>query len=419
MPTLKDDDACISCRASRPAEGWPTAYDVGPAAGEQTRQLVLQDIPGGFEVRALLAVDPGRWVYRVLRRESESAVPLELVALSRQSGASLPQASVFADLEARMGVRAPALQRVFAVGELDRDRVYAVVEPLAGAPLYSVLAHGSLPLGRFLHLAIALVEFLHGLWDAGATAGPITPSRVFLEPQWNGTDHVQVQSTWFLGPEGPRYDLGPFAAPEWRPGRDTRAADVFSLGATLVRVLTGKPAYSREDRSEALRRGEPPIWQPLQLDDGEAVPADLNEVLRRMLAYDPGARPLDLRAVRMALEDVLADNEPSIAPPMLWEDVSVTPQDQVEEAPATGPAVEEPEETAVAVAAMGPVLVPVPADASTPSSAPTVRPSEPRIGTGSPAAPSRGAWPMLWFGLAFAGTALVLALVALIVSASF
>jgi formylglycine-generating enzyme required for sulfatase activity len=100
-----------------------------------------------------------------------------------------------------------------------------------------------------------------------------------------------------------------YMSPEQAAGRLDRlgpASDVYSLGATLYCVLTGRAPVEARDRDEALRRverGEFP--RPRELD--RAIPAALEAVCLKAMARDPAGRyatPLDLAG---DLEHWLAD----------------------------------------------------------------------------------------------------------------
>jgi WD40 repeat protein/tRNA A-37 threonylcarbamoyl transferase component Bud32 len=101
-----------------------------------------------------------------------------------------------------------------------------------------------------------------------------------------------------------------FMSPEQAAGRLDRlgpASDVYSLGATLYVLLTGRPPLDGSDAAEVLKRAQRGDWPaPRQLKP--AVPAALDAVCRKAMARDPAARygsALDLAA---ELERWLADD---------------------------------------------------------------------------------------------------------------
>jgi serine/threonine protein kinase len=72
-----------------------------------------------------------------------------------------------------------------------------------------------------------------------------------------------------------------------RHGLVDHRTDVYSLGATLYELLTGRPAVEGKDRQEILKRiadGEP----PRAADSG--VPADLETIVLKALAKEPAER---------------------------------------------------------------------------------------------------------------------------------
>src|SRR5262249_21034037 len=81
-----------------------------------------------------------------------------------------------------------------------------------------------------------------------------------------------------------------YMAPEQAQGRPASpATDVFSLGASLYRLLTGRPPYGGEAGAQALEQASQgrPV-PPRQVD--RRVPRALERVCLRAMAADPGQR---------------------------------------------------------------------------------------------------------------------------------
>ncbi|MCC6553047.1 MAG: protein kinase, partial [Polyangiaceae bacterium] len=89
-------------------------------------------------------------------------------------------------------------------------------------------------------------------------------------------------------------------APELiRGGEATPASDLFSLGATLVELLSGRPLFERIE--DALREFEIP---PLHVG-GQPVTVEVSLIIRDLLAPQPNERPVDAADVAERLGEVL------------------------------------------------------------------------------------------------------------------
>ena len=85
--------------------------------------------------------------------------------------------------------------------------------------------------------------------------------------------------------------------------KDDARADVFSLGVTLFEMLTGQTPYPPASERDMLRRRLSEIPRDLA-NHLHQPPAGLCELMKRLLANDPGQRPnaLELVHVLVGLE---------------------------------------------------------------------------------------------------------------------
>jgi len=83
-------------------------------------------------------------------------------------------------------------------------------------------------------------------------------------------------------------------------------ADIYSLGATLYYLSTGKSPYQGHTLFEVmtkLARAEPPA--ALRELSGQRIPEVLAILIERMMSFDPGQRPPDMKHVLQGLDQCL------------------------------------------------------------------------------------------------------------------
>ena len=91
-----------------------------------------------------------------------------------------------------------------------------------------------------------------------------------------------------------------YMAPEQATGQDVdRRADVWSVGSTLYRALSGMPPFADREALAAFLAGRP--LRPLP----DTIPAPVREVVQRALQLDPADRYASADAMRAALEGAL------------------------------------------------------------------------------------------------------------------
>ncbi len=178
----------------------------------------------------------------------------------------------------------PNIVTIYDAGEADGN-AYIAMEYLEGPSLRQVLDdHPPLPLSRVLEIGAQVARGLAYAHEHGVVHRDVKPANVILV---NGR-RPKITDFGIAGAAGdvsselagsPKY-----MAPEQVRGEalDGRA-DVFSLGAVLYELLTGKQPFTGENVEAiiaAVREHEPP--PPSALDP--RVPREVDRVIMRMLA---------------------------------------------------------------------------------------------------------------------------------------
>jgi tetratricopeptide (TPR) repeat protein len=187
----------------------------------------------------------------------------------------------------------PNTVTIFDVGE-SGGHPYIVMELLEGGTLEDRLkaggAQGPADVIRWLDQAAGALDAAHA---AGVVHRDVKPGNLLLNDRGEvsvadfgvasavGLDSMTMTGT-VLGTAG-------YLSPEQAKGeRATPASDRYALGVVAYELLTGeRPFASDSPTAEAAAHVHAPIPYPSQHGD---VPSELDPVLRRALAKDPGER---------------------------------------------------------------------------------------------------------------------------------
>jgi serine/threonine-protein kinase len=234
--------------------------------------------------------------------------------------------SMFLD-EARIAsaIEHPNVAQVFDLGELD-SMLYLVMEYVDGESLGALMTAASrranaavtVPPGIALRIiadACAGLHAAHGLKDAsgnprGVVHRDVSPQNILVSVRGDvklidfgialAKDRVASDTEvgslkgklHYMAPEQARREpLGP-------------CADVFSAGATLYRMLAGRPPYDAGNEAATLYKlcsGEPPPPLP------DGVSPLVAAIIERALDRDPGNRYQTARAMQTALEGAITE----------------------------------------------------------------------------------------------------------------
>lgn len=151
-----------------------------------------------------------------------------------------------------------------------------------------------------------LCEAVHAIHEAGVVHGDLSPANVLVDPE--GTPYVLDVGADLRGPAGA---LGWMAPERLRGENGTIASDVYSLGALLYAMATGRPPY---DRGGGAHLG----WAaattlPLPPSSLRApLPCGIEDLALEALAYNPKARPRS--TADMARRIATALDTPAVSP---------------------------------------------------------------------------------------------------------
>ncbi len=198
----------------------------------------------------------------------------------------------------------PGICTIYAIEEHD-GKTFIAMELLEGKALDQVIRAGPLPLNRTLELGVQLANALDAAHKKGIVHRDIKPANIFLTDRGQAKildfglaklvaghgDDATIHDANVTHLTSPGLAVGTIAymSPEQARGEDLDArTDLFSLGAVLYQVTTGKHPFPGSTSAvvfeNILRNTPPPVASNLDL------PPELDRILKKALEKDRDCR---------------------------------------------------------------------------------------------------------------------------------
>jgi eukaryotic-like serine/threonine-protein kinase len=273
-------------------------------------------------------------VYRAQQLSLKRQVALKMILAGDHASAE-DLARFRAEAEAAASLQHPHIVQIYEIGEHE-GRPYAALELVGGGSLAERLTGAPLPTRQAASLVETLARAVHAAHERGVVHRDLKPANVLLSP----SDRAEAVA---LGDAGERFEpkitdfglaklmqeehgrtrtgavLGTpsYMAPEQAEGKTKEigpAADIYSLGAILYELMTGRPPFRGETPLETIKQvvhEEPP--PPSRLHAG--APKDLETICLKCLQKDPRKRYADAEQLAEDLRRFL-EGKPIAARPV-------------------------------------------------------------------------------------------------------
>ena len=251
---------------------------------------------GRFRLQALLGQGAVGRVFRAEDTTLHRRVALKLINTHDRDGQINPQADQFlTEARAAAALEHPHIVQIFEAGE-SGSLCYIAMELLEGGSLRDLVsAAGPMEPHRACQLAAEAAEALEAAHAVGIIHRDVKPANLMLSRhgRCKVTDFGLATMADVGAPLADRERAAGtpfFAAPEVIRGTSAdERSDIYSLGATLFFLLTGRPPFLGPTRSEVLRAHvNQPVPDLRQIRPG--LPEPLVAAVERSLDKDPGRR---------------------------------------------------------------------------------------------------------------------------------
>ena len=271
---------------------------------------------GRYEVEGLAGEGATARVYRA--RDTQIGRAVAIKVLKQQAGIDQDDLGRF-QREAQLAgtLSHPNIVTIYDVGRFE-EAPYITMEFLDENSLEDLIASNTkLPVKRVISIAIQLARALDYAHRRGVIHRDVKPANILLIDETvkltdfgiahlnSAADLQRTESRLLLGT--PRY-----MSPEQVAGQpiDGRS-DLFSLGAVLYELLTGRKAFESEKVASLMLK----ILQHNPIPMGSDVPPGMQRIVRKLLSKRPEQRFATgaqlAEALEKELEDVIAQEEES------------------------------------------------------------------------------------------------------------
>jgi hypothetical protein len=294
----------------------PAPQPSDPAADEA-------DAVPGYEILGELGRGGMGVVYQARQVSLNRVVALKMILAGAYAGPE-QLARFRTEAEAVARLQHPGIVQIFEIGE-HQGKPFFSLEFVGGGSLAGRLDGKPLAADAAARLVEALARSVHAAHQSGIVHRDIKPANVLLTPDGQPkitdfglakllqADRGQTKTGEILGTPD-------YMAPEQAAGRKDvgPAADVYSLGAILYELLTGRPPFRGETTLDTLLQvleAEPTAprqWNP-------EVPRDLETICLKCLDKEPRRRYASAGELADDLHRFLADLPITARPTATWE----------------------------------------------------------------------------------------------------
>jgi eukaryotic-like serine/threonine-protein kinase len=300
--------------------------DLGPPGSTQTEASSPTHVRyfGDYEIIREIARGGMGVVFQARQVSLNRLVALKMI-LAGQLANDTDVKRFYTEAEAAANLDHPGIVPIYEVGQ-HQGQHYFSMGFIEGQSLSQRLAEGPLPPGDAAELMKKVAESIEYAHQHGVIHRDLKPANILLDSKGNPrvtdfglakkrevdsglTGSGQIMGTpSYMPPEqtgGKRSEIGP-------------AADVYSLGATLYAMITGRPPFQAATPMDTLIQvvGDEPV-PPRRLN--ASIPRDLETICLKCLEKEPGKRYSSAAAMEEDLRRYLAGEPIAARPVRAWE----------------------------------------------------------------------------------------------------
>ncbi|MCH9731994.1 MAG: serine/threonine protein kinase [Actinomycetia bacterium] len=220
----------------------------------------------------------------------------------------------------------PNIVAIYGRAEIDDEQLWIALQYVEGIDAEMALRAGRMPPQRAIHIVGEVAKALDHAHKCNVVHHDVKPANLLLSGEPGHEERVRLSDFGVARPigdvDGPDDDGGyitatlAYTAPEALSGKPVDGrADLYSLGCTLFRLLTGRqPFFDAGGTAETIKAHleQPP---PRVSDHLSWATAEIDQVIARALAKDPEQRHGSVREFAAAAAEAVRGAGPPTGVP--------------------------------------------------------------------------------------------------------
>jgi tRNA A-37 threonylcarbamoyl transferase component Bud32 len=319
------NDSFLEHPAAQPDPGSAVTVDSSAAGGVEPEGRIRVNQPttlryfGDYELLEEIARGGMGVVWKARQKSLNRTVAVKMI-LGGQLATEADVKRFHTEAEAAANLKHPNIVAIHEIGEHE-GRHYFSMDLIEGKNLAQVIGNAPMPAQQAAALMKTLAEAVHYAHQRGTLHRDLKPQNVLMDAE--GRPHItdfglakQMTGQSDLTQSGTVMGSPSYMPPEQATGKLAEigpASDVYSLGAMLYQMLTGKVPFVGATPVETLRQVlEKEVTAPSKVND--KVPSDLETICLKCLEKKPERRYASARALAEELDRFL-NHEPILARP--------------------------------------------------------------------------------------------------------
>ncbi len=285
-----------------------------PSAAPKKDDLIGRVINDRFKILELIARGGMGRVYKARQEPLGREVALKVLD-PRYKGDEDPefQARFFLEASTAAKLSHPNTVTVFDYGKTSDEIYFIVMEMVEGRTLSSMLKSvGALEATQAIHIALQIARSVREAHGLGVIHRDLKPANVLITTHADEEDFVKVldfglvkdlednqeltQQGLFMG--SPKY----MSPEQIQGGRVDARTDVYSLGVIIYYMLTGRVPFEGATQVQTLMAHVKNDVPPMEREDGQPIPQELQNVVLRSLSKDMDIRYPSMNDLILALK---------------------------------------------------------------------------------------------------------------------